>query len=78
LFSAALVCGSLMNIAGPPFVTDDPDPVENRHWEFYQALQHAKDVGKYHHLLLSAGRSFDGQHAFRRTLPTQPTFDLRK
>jgi hypothetical protein len=29
--------------AGPPFVTDDPEPVEHRHWEIYVASQHAKD-----------------------------------
>lgn len=29
--------------AGPPFVTDDPEPVEHRHWEIYLASQHAKD-----------------------------------
>jgi hypothetical protein len=26
--------------AGPPYVTDDPEPVEFRHWEFYLASQH--------------------------------------
>ncbi len=26
--------------AGPPFITDDPEPVEYRHWEFYLATQH--------------------------------------
>jgi hypothetical protein len=30
-------------LAGPPFLTDDPEPVEYRHWEFYVASQHAKD-----------------------------------
>jgi len=29
--------------AGPPYETDDPDPVEYRHWEFYIATQHVKD-----------------------------------
>jgi hypothetical protein len=31
--------------AGPPFVTDDPEPVDYHHWEFYVAsqLQHDKD-----------------------------------
>jgi len=29
--------------AGPPFVTDDPEPVEYRHWEIYLASQNAKD-----------------------------------
>jgi len=28
--------------AGPPFVTDDPEPVEFRHWEFYLASQDGK------------------------------------
>jgi len=28
--------------AGPPFVTDDPVPVEYRHWEWYLASQHTK------------------------------------
>ncbi len=23
--------------AGPPFLTDDPEPVEYKHWEFYIA-----------------------------------------
>jgi hypothetical protein len=26
--------------AGPPYITDDPEPVEYRHWEFYLASQH--------------------------------------
>lgn len=26
-------------LAGPPFVTDDPEPVEYRHWEVYLASQ---------------------------------------
>jgi hypothetical protein len=25
--------------AGPPYVTDDPEPVEYRHWEVYLASQ---------------------------------------
>ena len=29
--------------AGPPFVTDDPEPVEFRHWEIYIASQWAHD-----------------------------------
>ena len=28
--------------AGPPFLTDDPEPVAYRHWEFYVASQHLK------------------------------------
>jgi hypothetical protein len=29
--------------AGPPYVTDDPEPVPYRHWELYLATQHARD-----------------------------------
>jgi len=29
--------------AGPPFFTDDPEPVDYRHWEFYIASQQARD-----------------------------------
>jgi hypothetical protein len=29
--------------AGPPFVTDDPEPVEFRHWEIYLAAQYKHD-----------------------------------
>lgn len=31
----ALALLSRMALAGPPFVTDDPEPVEHRHWELY-------------------------------------------
>jgi hypothetical protein len=30
-------------LAGPPFRTDDPEPVEYEHWEFYLASQYAND-----------------------------------
>lgn len=33
-----LFCGTVN--AGPPYVTDDPEPVEYHHWEFYLATQH--------------------------------------
>ena len=36
----ALFC-STRAAAGPPFLTDDPVPVEFRHWEFYAAAQWA-------------------------------------
>jgi hypothetical protein len=29
--------------AGPPFVTDDPETVEYRHWEFYLATEYSND-----------------------------------
>jgi len=39
---AALMFSPPGLLAGPPFVTDDPEPVEYRHWEFYVASQDAK------------------------------------
>jgi hypothetical protein len=36
-----LLC-SLTPLAGPPFVTDDPEPVDYQHWEFYVASQHVE------------------------------------
>lgn len=44
---AALGClfGSGFAWAGPPFLTDDPEPVELRHWEFYAASQWSVDRG---------------------------------
>ncbi|HXR03573.1 MAG TPA: hypothetical protein VN836_02570 [Verrucomicrobiae bacterium] len=32
---------------GPPFITDDPEPVEYQHWEFYIASQDAKLDGDW-------------------------------
>ncbi|HEY3356472.1 MAG TPA: hypothetical protein VGQ83_24690 [Polyangia bacterium] len=42
LLALALGCGATA-AAGPPYVTDDPEPVEHRHWELYLASQHARD-----------------------------------
>lgn len=39
LIAALLVGGSPLVFAGPPFVTDDPEPVDYQHWEFYIASQ---------------------------------------
>jgi len=36
-----LYCPSAV-LAGPPFVTDDPEPVDYQHWEFYIASQHTE------------------------------------
>jgi len=36
---AAFVLFSTPSSAGPPFQTDDPEPVEYRHWEVYLATQ---------------------------------------
>jgi hypothetical protein len=33
--------------AGPPFATDDPEPVEFKHWEFYIASIHLYHDGTY-------------------------------
>ena len=41
LFLVPALAGSAF--PGPPFVTDDPEPVEYRHWEIYLASEHAKD-----------------------------------
>ncbi len=38
LITAFLVfAATSVNYAGPPFVTDDPEPVDYKHWEFYTA-----------------------------------------
>jgi hypothetical protein len=31
-------------LTGPPFTTDDPEPVKYHHWEFYVASQHTKSA----------------------------------
>jgi hypothetical protein len=38
----SLLCCSLTALAGPPFLTDDPEPVDYQHWEFYIASQHTQ------------------------------------
>ena len=42
----AIVAGSiawpLLALAGPPFMTDDPEPVDYQHWEVYIATQQMK------------------------------------
>ncbi len=34
-------------MAGPPFITDDPEPVDYQHWEFYIASQDSKLGGDW-------------------------------
>ena len=34
---AGLLCWPTIAVAGPPFMTDDPEPVEFQHWEVYLA-----------------------------------------
>jgi hypothetical protein len=43
VFQAAMLLACPMTaLAGPPFVTDDPEPVDYQHWEFYIASQHTE------------------------------------
>jgi hypothetical protein len=37
-----LLAGPVGLVAGPPFITDDPEPVEYQHWEWYLASQNFK------------------------------------
>ncbi|HZM01774.1 MAG TPA: hypothetical protein VFC44_02020 [Candidatus Saccharimonadales bacterium] len=37
-----LALGTRETLAGPPFLTDDPDPVEYQHWELYLATEDFK------------------------------------
>ncbi len=37
--------GALAVLAGPPFLTDDPEPVDYQHWEFYIASMHTQTAG---------------------------------
>jgi hypothetical protein len=34
-------------LAGPPFVTDDPEPVDNQHWEFYLASEYTETADRW-------------------------------
>lgn len=53
-----LLCPAVA-LAGPPYATDDPEPVEYRHWEFYLASQHACAGGGWsgtaHHVEINYG-----------------------
>ena len=52
-------------IAGPPYVTDDPEPVEFQHWEFYGASELAHDsigwTGTAPHIEVNYGAAPDLQ-----------------
>jgi len=39
----SFILGTVVAWAGPPFVTDDPEPVELHHWEVYLASQYVHD-----------------------------------
>lgn len=41
LAPALLILSPALAAAGPPYQTDDPEPVELHHWEIYLASQHA-------------------------------------
>jgi hypothetical protein len=51
--TAAIVAFSLIALvipcaeAGPPYVADDPEPVDYQHWEFYVASMHSKYGGDW-------------------------------
>jgi len=40
----AALLASVDASAGPPYITDDPEPVEHRHWEIYLASQSFDDT----------------------------------
>jgi hypothetical protein len=44
-FVLGIVCGCYTSpaVAGPPFVTDDPEPTEYRHWEIYSGFQYENE-----------------------------------
>lgn len=45
LLLALFIGNAFVALAGPPFVTDDPEPVDYQHWEFYIASQDAEAAG---------------------------------
>ena len=47
LLVAALAPPAAFAQAGPPYQTDDPDPVPYRHWELYLATQDARIAGAW-------------------------------
>ncbi len=51
---------ALKSQAGPPFLTDDPEPVELNHWEVYLFGQGDVKFTENLNLLFSAGRSVSG------------------
>ncbi|MEI6534315.1 MAG: hypothetical protein WCN98_03165 [Verrucomicrobiaceae bacterium] len=66
--------------AGPPFVTDDPEPVELHHWEFYLATQqyHNSDgwSGTAPHLELNYGAAPDLQLHLIAPFPYDKPMDV--
>jgi hypothetical protein len=46
-FAVAALLVSRAASAGPPFVTDDPEPIAHRHWELYVGSQAAHEAGEW-------------------------------
>ena len=46
-FSVLVLLAAPCALAGPPFITDDPEPVDYQHWEFYVASQDARLAGDW-------------------------------
>lgn len=57
--AAACLLPGLSALAGPPFVTDDPEPVDYHHWEFYfatiQQESHGDWTGTAPHIEINYG-----------------------
>jgi hypothetical protein len=45
VLAVILLEGLFKALAGPPFLTDDPEPVDYQNWEFYIASQHTETAG---------------------------------
>jgi hypothetical protein len=65
IMAVPLLAASTLALAGPPFVTDDPEPVEYQHHELYIATQQLKTqdgrVGTLPHLEFNYGAAPDVQ-----------------
>jgi hypothetical protein len=54
------MCESQCAIAGPPFLTDDPEPTETGHWEIYAPLMEGEGRGAYFEGLVGAELNYGG------------------
>lgn len=65
LLACAMLMASPLALAGPPFMTDDPEPVEYQHHEFYISTQQTKTadgrVGTLPHVEFNYGAAPDLQ-----------------
>jgi hypothetical protein len=65
IMAVPLLAASTLALAGPPFVTDDPEPVEYQHHELYIATQQLKTqdgrVGTLPHVEFNYGAAPDVQ-----------------